>query len=175
MGSNLGSGRNWRWGEWITSVVSTLNSTTEVRPLSKAPNPRLLPGRRCIGCPLLRVCVHYCVCALGLIKCRAQILSIGLHTWLCVTSNLVAKIKAKFKLIAKLQHADSKSYRHIFKPFLFKKKSKLSNTFFQLIKPSVYTAFETSAIKKPHSNLNIFKQSLFAALEPILELTAHSF
>ncbi len=28
-------------------------SMTEVRPLSKAPNPQLLPG-----CPLLQVCVH---------------------------------------------------------------------------------------------------------------------
>ncbi len=35
-------------------------------PLSKAPNPQLFPGRRRInGCPLLRVCVHCCVCALG--------------------------------------------------------------------------------------------------------------
>ncbi len=32
--------------------------TTEVRPLSKAPNPQLLPGRRNVGCPLLQVCVH---------------------------------------------------------------------------------------------------------------------
>uniref|UniRef100_A0A8C1RH87 Ceramide synthase 4b n=1 Tax=Cyprinus carpio TaxID=7962 RepID=A0A8C1RH87_CYPCA len=33
--------------------------------LSKAPNPQLLPGgRRINGCPLLRVCVHCCVCAL---------------------------------------------------------------------------------------------------------------
>ncbi len=33
-------------------------------PLSKAPNPQLLPGRRTInGCPLLRVRVHsVCVC-----------------------------------------------------------------------------------------------------------------
>uniref|UniRef100_A0A672T458 ABC-type glutathione-S-conjugate transporter n=1 Tax=Sinocyclocheilus grahami TaxID=75366 RepID=A0A672T458_SINGR len=31
-------------------------------PLSKALNPQLLPGRRSIGFPLLRVCVHYCVC-----------------------------------------------------------------------------------------------------------------
>ncbi len=34
------------------------SSTTEVRPLSKAPNPQLLPGRRSVGCPLLQVCVH---------------------------------------------------------------------------------------------------------------------
>ncbi len=34
------------------SALSTLNTTTEV-PLSKAPNPQLLPGRRNInGCPL---------------------------------------------------------------------------------------------------------------------------
>ncbi len=40
------------------STLSTLNTTTEM-PLSKAPNPQLLPGRRSInGCPLLRVCVH---------------------------------------------------------------------------------------------------------------------
>ncbi len=32
-------------------------STTEVRPLSKAPNPQLLPGRRSVGCLLLQVCV----------------------------------------------------------------------------------------------------------------------
>ncbi len=28
------------------------------RPLSKAPNPQLLPGLRSVGCPLLQVCVH---------------------------------------------------------------------------------------------------------------------
>ncbi len=43
---------------WMYSALSTLNTTTEV-PLSKAPNPQLLPGRRSInGCPLLRVWVH---------------------------------------------------------------------------------------------------------------------
>ncbi len=78
----------------MSSALSTLNTTTEVRPLSKAPNPQLLPGRRSInGCPLLRVCVHgvcvcvlfhyslLCVCALG-----AQIPSMGHHTWPHVTS-----------------------------------------------------------------------------------------
>ncbi len=47
------------------SALSILNTTTEV-PLSKAPNPQLLPGRRSInGWPLLRVCVHgVCVCSL---------------------------------------------------------------------------------------------------------------
>ncbi len=44
VGSNLGSG-------WELSM-------TEVRPLSKAPNPQLLPGRRSVGCPLLQVCVN---------------------------------------------------------------------------------------------------------------------
>ncbi len=28
---------------------------TEVRPLSKAPNPQLLPGRRNVSCPLLHL------------------------------------------------------------------------------------------------------------------------
>ncbi len=48
----------------VQHSLSTFSTTTEVRPLSKAPNPRLLPGRRSInGCPLLRVCVHgVCVC-----------------------------------------------------------------------------------------------------------------
>ncbi len=48
------------------SALSTLNTTTDV-PLSKAPNPQLLPGCRSInGCPLLRVCVCslLCVCTL---------------------------------------------------------------------------------------------------------------
>ncbi len=57
-GSNLGSGRNCQWGEWISSTLSTFNTMTEERPLSKTPNPQLLPGHRSIGCPLLRVCVH---------------------------------------------------------------------------------------------------------------------
>ncbi len=40
------------------SALSSFNTMTEV-PLSKAPNPQLLPGCRSInGCPLLRVCVH---------------------------------------------------------------------------------------------------------------------
>ncbi len=45
----------------MNSTLSTFNTTTEV-PLSKAPNPQLLPGRWSNGCPLLQVCVHYCVC-----------------------------------------------------------------------------------------------------------------
>ncbi len=50
----------------MSSALSTLNTTTEVRPLSKASNPQLLPGCRSIGCPLLWcvfmvcVCVHVC-------------------------------------------------------------------------------------------------------------------
>ncbi len=95
--SSLRSGRNCRWGEWMYSALSSFNTTTEV-PLSKAPNPQLLPGRRSInGCPLLRVCVHgvcvftVCVCSrcvcvhFGWVKCRAQIPSMGHHTWPYVT------------------------------------------------------------------------------------------
>ncbi len=74
------------------SALSSFNTTTEV-PLSKAPNPQLLPGRRSInGCPLLRVCVHgvcvfTAVCVhLGWDKYRAQIPSMGHHTWSYVTS-----------------------------------------------------------------------------------------
>ncbi len=54
MGSNPGSGRNCRRGEWITSVLSIFNTTTKVRPLSKASN-----CSRCVS--------------LGWVKCRAQI------------------------------------------------------------------------------------------------------
>ncbi len=36
---------------WLRQEVST----TEVRPLSKAPNPKMLPGRRDVGCPLLHL------------------------------------------------------------------------------------------------------------------------
>ncbi len=67
--------KDCQWGSGITSALSTLNTTTEV-PLSKAPNPQLLPGRRRIGCPLLRVCVHS-VCTGWLNLCRAQIPSMG--------------------------------------------------------------------------------------------------
>ncbi len=37
--------------------ISTFNTTTDVSPLSMAPNPQLLPGRVCVHC----VCVHYYV------------------------------------------------------------------------------------------------------------------
>ncbi len=91
-GSSLRSGRYCRWGNWMYSALSSFNTTTEV-PLSKAPNPQLLPGRRSInGCPLLRVCVHgvcvfTAVCVhFGWDKCRAQIPSMGYHTWPHVTS-----------------------------------------------------------------------------------------
>uniref|UniRef100_A0A8C2CAT1 Kinesin-like protein n=1 Tax=Cyprinus carpio TaxID=7962 RepID=A0A8C2CAT1_CYPCA len=86
------AGRNCRWGECMYSALSTLNTTTEV-PVSKAPNPQLLPGRRSInGCPLLRVCVHgvcvfTAVCVhFGWVKSTAWIPSMGPHTWLYVTS-----------------------------------------------------------------------------------------
>ncbi len=49
------------------NAFSTFNTTTEV-PLSKTPNPQLLPGRRRINdCPLLRVCV--CVCVFTVCVC----------------------------------------------------------------------------------------------------------
>ncbi len=82
---NAMSGRDCRWGEWITSsTLSTFNTTTEVRPLSKAPKPQLLPGRRSIGCPLLQVYVHYCVCV-HLDGLNAEP-NMGHHTWPHTTS-----------------------------------------------------------------------------------------
>ncbi len=53
------------------NALSTLNTMTEVRPLSKAPDPQLLPGWRSYmaahrsGCVFNTVCVHFmfCVCA----------------------------------------------------------------------------------------------------------------
>ncbi len=39
-------------------VFSPNISSVEKRPLSKAPNPQLLPEHRSVGCPLLQVCVH---------------------------------------------------------------------------------------------------------------------
>ncbi len=49
----------WVGGSEYSALPSTLNTMSEVRPLSKALNPQLLPGCRSIdGCPLLCVCVH---------------------------------------------------------------------------------------------------------------------
>ncbi len=56
------------------STLSTLNT------LSKAPNPQLLTlGRSINGCSGC-MCVHCCVCALWMGKCRARIPSMGHHT-----------------------------------------------------------------------------------------------
>ncbi len=95
------------------SALFTFNTMTEV-PLSKAPNPQLLPGRRnikkwlptapavcvftvcvcvcvftavCVCSRCVCVCVFTAVCVhFGWDKCRAQILSMGNHTWPYVTS-----------------------------------------------------------------------------------------
>ncbi len=51
----------------VQHSLSTFSTTTEVRPLSKAPNPRLLPGAaastaaHCSGCVFTCVCVWVCV------------------------------------------------------------------------------------------------------------------
>ncbi len=62
------------------SALSTLNTTTEV-PLSKAPNPQLLPrvpalAAHCSGCVFTTVCVHF-----GWVKCRAQYNNIIYLNW----------------------------------------------------------------------------------------------
>ncbi len=66
-------------------------------PWTRHRTPNFSPGARSInGCPLLRLCVHgvcvclftthCCVCALGWVKCRTQIQSVGHHTWPNITS-----------------------------------------------------------------------------------------
>ncbi len=62
----------------VQNSLSSLNNTTEL-PLSKTPKPPLL----CMFtmCVFTAVCVHF-----GWDKCRAQIPSMGHHTWLYVTS-----------------------------------------------------------------------------------------
>ncbi len=75
-GSSLSTSRDCKCGERMSSVLYNFNTTTEV-PLSREPNPQLLPGRRSInGCPLFQVCVKH----------RAHIPSMGNHTWPHVTS-----------------------------------------------------------------------------------------
>ncbi len=55
----------------MSSALSTFNTTTEVRPLSKAPNPQLLPGRRRInGYQLPRVCVYGVLCVFTAVGVR---------------------------------------------------------------------------------------------------------
>ncbi len=105
----------------MSSALSTLNTTTEL-PLSKAPNPQLLTGCRSIyGCPLLWLCVHgvcVCVCVFtavcvhfGWVKCRAQIPSMGYHTWPYVTFFFFLKgsIKPDFPLQMSLNMDDNQS------------------------------------------------------------------
>ncbi len=59
------------------SVLSTFNTTTEVRPLSKSPNPQLLPGRRSIVCPQNCVCACACVCV-----CVCVFTTVCVCTWM---------------------------------------------------------------------------------------------
>ncbi len=93
------------------STLSTLNTMTEV-PVSKAPNPNCSPGAAAVWLPTAPgvcsqcVCVCVFVCSLlcvhfGWVKCRAQIPSMGHHTWSYVTSHF------SFFLLIK---SDSKDY-----------------------------------------------------------------
>ncbi len=74
----------------MSRALSTLNTTTEMRSLSKAPNPQLLPVAALAAHCSVCVCVFTAVCALGWVKCRAQISSMGHHTWPHVTSSLLS-------------------------------------------------------------------------------------
>ncbi len=82
------------------SLSSTLNTTTEVRPLSKAPNPQLPRSKNVY--PLLWVCVHgVCVhYSLGWVKCRAQMSHTSLNTLIVCTCipELIPIRKANFSL-----------------------------------------------------------------------------
>ncbi len=77
----------------MNSALSTLNTTTEV-PLSKAPNPQLLPVCRSInGCPLLWVCVHFHFQTIWdfivITRCYRLHLRIWLTDWLSYTASFM--------------------------------------------------------------------------------------
>ncbi len=78
------------------SALSTLNTTTEV-PLSKAPNPQLLPGRRSInGYPLLQVCVFTAVCVCTLDGLNAEH---KFRVWVTVLGCISRHLSHNFSLI----------------------------------------------------------------------------
>ncbi len=67
------------WGE-------TLEQGTKLPTAPWAPQHKWLPTKPgvCSQCVCVCVCLfttHCCVCALGWVKCRAQIQSMGRHTW----------------------------------------------------------------------------------------------
>ncbi len=80
--------------EWITSALFQLQYHDWGEILEQGTEPPTAPrGPQQYGCPLLWMCVHHvcvcsllCVCSLGWVKCRAQILSMGHHTWPHITS-----------------------------------------------------------------------------------------
>ncbi len=67
--------------EWITSALFHLQYHDWVETLEQGTEPPTAPRA-----PQQYVCVHCCVCALGWVKCRAQIPSMGHHIWPHVTS-----------------------------------------------------------------------------------------
>ncbi len=100
MGLSTSTGRDCRWGEWMTSALfhpqyhdcgETLEQGTEPPTALQAPQQKN-------GCSLLQVYVHgvcvcsllSAVCALGWVKCRRQILSMGHVTFFpfyCIIEN----------------------------------------------------------------------------------------
>ncbi len=89
-GSSRRYGRDCRWWSECPALFPT-----EVRPSTKPPIAPRVPQHWLPTAPggvhsvCLFVCVHFsqlCVCALGWVKCRARVPSMGHPTWRHVTS-----------------------------------------------------------------------------------------
>ncbi len=83
-------------GEWMTSALfhpqyhdwgETLEQDTE-------PPTALGVCSRCVCVCVCESCVYYSLlCALGWVKCRAEILSMGYHTWQHVTTIVTSSLR----------------------------------------------------------------------------------
>ncbi len=77
-GVNLQLSLHPQYHDW-----GVLEQGTEPTIHPRAPQQKWLPTAP--GVCSWRVCLHCCVCALWMAKCRAWILSMGHHIWPCVT------------------------------------------------------------------------------------------
>ncbi len=125
MGLSLRSGRNCRWGEWITSALSPPSIPRLRCPWARHRTPNCSPGAAALaahsGCVFtVCVCVHCCVCAhLDGLNAEHKFPSMGHHTWPHVTSLLFTSLiicqvphKTSF-LFQKLSFSAGSAWRHV--------------------------------------------------------------
>ncbi len=115
------TGRYCRWREWMSSALSTFNTTTRC-PWARHRTAQLLPGLRSIimAGPLLWVCVHGCVVCTAVCVHFGWVLLIKLKFIFCNSDFIPHKSEGFFRQIwHKILHSDTFFHKSEFAILIF--------------------------------------------------------